>query len=66
MNKRTNGLVRQYYPKKACLLEHKSTTTSGYQLYDEAQIYRSKKIRKLQKERYNLEEILKLIDDSHT
>tara|TARA_Y100000780_G_scaffold218953_1_gene224458 strand:+ start:1846 stop:2823 length:978 start_codon:yes stop_codon:yes gene_type:complete len=54
------------YWTKIGLLEVKSTTTSGYQLYDEAQIYRSKKIRNLQKERYNLEEILKLIDDSHT
>lgn len=54
------------YWTKIGLLEVNSTTPSGYQLYDMAQVDRCEKIRALQKKRYSLEEIVKLIGDSNS
>jgi len=51
------------YWTKIGLIEVTSTMASGYQLFDESQIQRCKEIRRLQKNRLSLEEILQKIDE---
>lgn len=57
----TNATIR--YWTKLGLIEASGLSEGGYHLYDSQMIARCKKIRKLQAERYTLEEILKTVDN---